>query len=97
MLSALKGSEPLEEFRQALYNLESSDILGCLESVPRTGIGTGIVPSPDTEEHQLDPWGSLGYIEDWYLYRPSSTNIVKLSSIYRQNELTSIRYLKSEF
>jgi hypothetical protein len=78
MLSALKGSEPLEEFRQALYNLESSDILGCLEIVARTGI----VPSPDTEEHQLDRWGSLGYIEDWLLYRPSSTNIVRLSSLY---------------
>jgi hypothetical protein len=78
MLSALKGSEPLEEFRQALYNLESSDILGCLESVARTGI----VPSPDIEEHQQDPWGTLGYIEDWFLYRPTSKNIVKLSSLY---------------
>ena len=78
MLSNLKGSEPLEEFRQALYNLESSDILGCLESVARTGI----VPSPDTEEHQQDPWGTLGYIEDWFLYRPTSKNIVKLSSLY---------------
>ena len=78
MLSALKGSEPLEEFRQALYNLESSDILGCLESVARTGI----VPSPDTEEHQQDPWGTLGYIEDWFIYRPTTKNIVKLSALY---------------
>jgi len=78
MLSALKGSESLEEFRRALYNLESSDILGCLESVARTGI----VPSPDTEEHQQDPWGTLGYIEDWFIYRPTTKNIVKFSALY---------------
>ena len=93
MLSALKGSEPLEEFRQALYNLESSDILGCLESVARTGI----VPSPDTEEHQQDPWGTLGYIEDWFLYRPTSKNIVELSSLYTSSKSYTRRKTLGQF
>jgi hypothetical protein len=82
MLQYLDESEEVLRFIQALYNLEGWEIAG----VEYTVYPERLVKIP-TEDTDL--------VEDWFIKRTSSENILKYSSLfncdsrYRQEEKTS--------
>ncbi len=65
MLSTSIDPTYLEGFRQALYNLESFDILGKSWDIDRYNC----VLSPTAQTDIDDRSGQLGYIDDWYIER----------------------------
>ncbi len=78
MLQCLDESEEVIRFRRALYNLEGWEIAGVVYTVPPDGL----VKSPTEATDLIECWGSFGYIEDWFIKRTSSDNILKYSTLY---------------
>ena len=61
-----------------MYNLEGWEIAGVVYTVPPDGL----VKSPTEATDLIECWGSFGYIEDWFIKRTSSDNILKYSTLY---------------
>ena len=79
MLQCLDESEEVIRFIQALYNLEGwREIAGVVYTAPPDGL----VKSPTEATDLIVCWGSFGNIEDWFVKRTSSDNILKYSSLY---------------
>jgi hypothetical protein len=78
MLQCLDELEEAIRFLQALYNLEGWDIAGVVYIVPPDGL----VKSPTEATDLIECWGSFGCIEDWFIKRTCSDNILKYSSLY---------------
>ena len=62
MLSDLIEPAHIESFRLALYHLERLDIQGSESSIDQQN-------RVQSSTVNLDCWGSLGFIDDWYLER----------------------------